>query len=94
LLGCDFQMQEHRPYAFAEDKHASAINCNNNKYRTLSMMLALLKPHFDAAGYRVFNCNPHSGLTVFPFVPYSEAIQKASGHVPQDPLDTINWYRK
>jgi hypothetical protein len=94
LLGCDFRMDSARPYAFDEEKHAGAINCNNSKYRTITEMLGLLKPHFDAAGYRVFNANPRSGLTVFPFTTYSEAIEAATGHVPQEPLDTIGWYSK
>lgn len=94
LLGCDFKMSEERPYVFAEDKAVSAVQSNNSKYRTIATMLALLKPHFDAAGFHVFNCNLSSGLTVFPFVSFSEAIEAASGHVPQDPLDTVHWYRK
>ena len=94
LLGCDFNMQEHRPYSFSEAKGATPIASNNEKYSLLCDYFSVLKPHFDAAGYRVFNCNPDSGLTIFPFVGYIEAIESATAHVPQDPLDTAGWYLK
>jgi hypothetical protein len=94
LLGCDFLMTDDQPYSFTENKHASAVGSNNNKYRRITEMLQILKPYFEGAGFHVRNCNPRSGLTLFPFVSYTEAIQAASGHVPQDPLDTMNWYRK
>jgi hypothetical protein len=94
LLGCDFLMNEQQPYSFAESKHAAACGGNNRKYNNIEAMLRLLKPHFDAAGFHVFNTNERSGLTLYPFVPYTEAIEAASGHVPQDPLDTLDWYKK
>lgn len=94
LVGCDFSMSDGQPYAFAEDKHSAGVAGNNRKYEVISAILGLLKPHFDANGYRVFNLNANSGLRVFPFVSYQEAIEAATGHVPQDPLDTFGWYSK
>ena len=92
LLGCDFTMSYDQPYAFAQDKGAGGVNGNNASYYKMRTMFAALKPHFDAAGFHVFNCNPRSRLTVFDFVSYDEAIRAATQHVPQDPLDTTGWY--
>lgn len=94
LLGCDFSMSDAQPYAFAENKQHGAISGNNGMYPKLVSMLSLLKPHFDAAGFRVFNCNPKSYLTVFPHVPYKDAIEAATAHVPQGVLDARGWYVK
>lgn len=92
LLGCDFRMEAESPYAFAQGGDAGKASANNVGYAVMSEMFAQLKPRFDEAGFRVFNCNPASGLTVFPHVSYSEAIKSATGHVPQEPLDAAGWY--
>lgn len=94
LIGCDFTMRPEQCYSFATSKTEGQAASNNAKYGRLAMMLAMLQPHFDAAGFHVFNCNPKSGLTIFPVCSYQEAIEAASGHVPQDPLDTMDWYLK
>lgn len=92
MLGCDFKMQADAPYAFDQGGNQGKADANNNGYAVMSEMFAELAPRFDAAGFHVFNCNSNSGLTVFPHVPYKEAIASATGHVPQDPLDTAGWY--
>jgi len=92
LLGCDFAMSENRPYAFPQAKNAGGVGGNNFSYQKMNIMFGLLKPHFDAAGFHVFNCNPDSNLTAFGHVPYHEAIESATQHIPQDPLDTEGWY--
>lgn len=92
LLGCDFHMHVERPYAFAQTKDAGGCNSNNGTYRTLNQMLGLLRPKFDAAGFRVLNCNPDSGLRVFDFISYREAVERATAGIPQDPLDASGWY--
>ena len=92
LVGCDFHMTADRPYGFDQGGDANKAESNNNGYRVMSAMLEELKPRFDAAGFHVFNCTPDSGLTVFPYVPYIEAVRSAVKHVPQDPLDTAGWY--
>lgn len=94
LLGCDFLMSFERPYAFGQDKEAAACISNNESYRTMNAMFRQLRPRFDAAGYRVFNCNPRSGLTVFPACRYEDAIEAATSHIPQDPIDASGWYYK
>ncbi len=93
LCGCDFNMQPGRVYAFAEEKDAGECASNQNSYRTLCDLFGILKPHFDAAGFRVFNTNPDSGLKVFPHVSFRDAIAAATDHIPQE-LQTLGWYEK
>lgn len=91
LLGCDWNMTEDRPYSFGQVKHRGGVRSNNSKYATVCRMLSLLKPHFDAAEYRVHNCNPTSGLELYPHIGFDEAIERAS--LP-DQLDASGWYDK
>lgn len=92
LLGADFSMDVAKPYAFDQAKSQGACQSNNSAYPKLGQMLGLLQPHFLAAGFRVFNCNPASNLTVFPFVSYTDAIAAATSHIPQGVLSAAGWY--
>lgn len=76
LVGCDFAMEQSRPYWFAERCPDSFVEHNNTAYERLQQLLALLKPTFDAAGFAVFNTNPSSRLTVFPYRALEEAIRR------------------
>jgi hypothetical protein len=77
LLGCDFQMDEHKRYWFDEQRTPTAINNNTNSYRLLTGYFEQLKPYFIHAGFQVFNANPDSQLKVFPFVDLDEALRSA-----------------
>lgn len=77
LLGCDFQMDEQNRYWFNEDRTPSSIRNNTNSYRILTGYFEQLKPHFEHAGFQVFNANPDSQLKVFPFVNPDEALRSA-----------------
>lgn len=92
LLGADFQMDPACPYGFGQAKDAGQCASNNGGYQSLATILGELRPRFEAAGFRVFNCNPASRLAVFPHVPFGQAVGLASDHVPQDPLDAAGWY--
>jgi hypothetical protein len=92
LLGCDFYMDVNQPYAFGQAKSQGGVNGNNESYRKLNQMFGLLKPSFDAAGFRVFNCNPQSGFTVFPHKSYEDAILDARERMPPEPWDVSRWY--
>lgn len=101
LLGCDFRMEASggpggsgsiSPYAFEQSKDDRCIAANNKMFGQLNAIFAELRTHFDAAGYRVFNCNSASGLTAFEYRDYRQAIESATAGVPQDPLDTADWY--
>ncbi len=99
LLGCDWNMTAHRPYAFRERKGSSPAEAvriaaaNNESYRKVGLMLEALKPVFDTAGYMVYNLNRRSGLRVFPFRDYDDAIEQATtcSGIPEH-LDTEGWY--
>jgi hypothetical protein len=53
-----------------------------------------LVPHFEAAGYEIFNCYRQSRLTAWPYVPFEEAVEDCRGMVPREPLDCVGWYEK
>jgi len=75
LLGCDFNMSENNTYHFDEQRDKGAVKGNRKTYGRLeNEYFPQLKPFFDAAGFKVYNCNPESGLTCFPCVSFEEAI--------------------
>jgi len=92
LLGCDFYMDKAKPYAFEQAKSAGGVAGNNESYGKLNQMFSLLKPKFDAAGFRVFNVNPKSGFTVFPYKSFEDAIAEARQDMPPEPWDVTGWY--
>lgn len=78
LLGCDFNMSENNTYHFDEQRKKGAVNCNRKTYGRLeSEYFPALKPLFEERGFKVYNCNPDSGLTCFEHVPYEKAIADA-----------------
>ena len=84
LLGCDFRMEQGRNnYAFEQSRTASSVKGNNRSYEILDVRLGRLRPIFEQGGFQVFNCTPNSGLTVFPHVPFPEAVQTALQGFPQ-----------
>ena len=78
LVGVDFKMPYSQPYAFDETKSRGGVNYNNNMYKVLGDRFTRLKPHFEAAGMKIRNCTPNSGLTVFPKLSFEQAVQEAS----------------
>lgn len=98
LLGVDFGMSEDNGdqgnYAFKEHKHAGAVKSNNNSYRTANKWCHEMRPHFEAAGWQVFNCNPTSKLTAFDYVPFETAYADCKGHVPAEPFEFAGYYTK
>lgn len=85
LLGCDFRMEVGKQnYAFEQDRSPSSVNGNNSSYQILNTRLKHLLPHFEREGFEVFNCTPNSGLTVFPYVAYDEAIADVQRTMPNE----------
>jgi len=83
LVGCDFKMENGRQnYAFAQDRSSSSVRGNNESYRIMNSRFEALLPYFAEAGLSVFNCTPESGLSVFPYKPFEEAIAEAKAQVP------------
>lgn len=91
LVGCDFKMEKASPYAFAQDRRQGAINHNNRLYAAVGKRLEALKPYFEFAGLRVFNCNPTSALEAFPFKRISVAVEEATRDCGGE-MDTRGWY--
>jgi len=92
LLGCDFHMalsQQATPYAWDEKKDARGRKGNNNLYQVLATRLRAVAPFFEERGIKVYNCNPTSGLTVFPHLSYEEALGREGG---KPPVVTKGWY--
>jgi hypothetical protein len=86
LLGCDLQMDEDKKYHFHEERDKGAQKGNMSTYKKMiEVYYPQLKKQFDKYGFNVHNCNPDSRLKVFPYLPYEEAVNRASG--PMD-IDT------
>jgi hypothetical protein len=87
LLGCDFRMRHtgdiytHSDWQSGagdeeyEKKRREKIDGNNQSYAKIAYLFRLLVPKFAEAGFEVLNCNPESGLKVFPFCGYNEAVE-------------------
>lgn len=79
LLGCDLQMDESHKYHFEENRDKGAQKGNMSTYKKMiELYFPQLKPHFDKVGFKVYNCNPDSRLKVFPYVPFEEAVRRAT----------------
>ena len=95
LLGMDFNMEPgERGYAFAQGRTKGAARSNNDHYRKVHFMLDCLKPVFDEAGFRVYNCNDKSHLSTFPHLSYESAIEYCHSLRPSEPYDLSKWYEK
>lgn len=85
LLGCDFRMERGKAnYAFPQRRSDSSIRGNNRTYDVLKDRLTQLLPYFEKEDYRIFNCTPNSGLTVFPHISYEEAVAEVCSAMPQE----------
>ena len=92
LLGCDFRMsRKGQNYAFQQHRTLASVRGNNRSYRILNVRLARLKPYFEKEGYEVYNCTPNSGLAVFPYVPFEEAVAGARALIPER-INTAGMY--
>ncbi len=91
LLGCDFKMDVHKPYAFAQGKHQGGVNTNNDKFIIINERLTALAPKFKQAGVDVFNCSRNSELKAFPFLEFQEAVNLVTKHYNTNP-DLSNLY--
>lgn len=75
LLGCDFKMTfGAQNYAWAQDRTKSSVNGNNSTYAAMQERFTLLRPLFEEKGFYVYNCNPESQFTAFPYISYKNAI--------------------
>lgn len=84
LLGCDFKMNDQSKYHFEQDRTKGSMRGNSGTYELLIDRFRQLKPIFDNVGYKVYNCNDQSALTIFPFISFEEAISLATAEMPKD----------
>jgi hypothetical protein len=78
LLGVDFNMQKGKEYAMPQGTYKGHLEGNNRYYVRLQQEFELLQPVFQSLGFHVYNCNPKSLLTAFPFWGYHKALKLAS----------------
>lgn len=84
LVGCDFDMDSERGYWFPEQRTNQAVANNRNSYRIMQGYFASLRPHFDAAGFQVLNCNPDSKLEAFDHADLRESIIREASRLDLD----------
>lgn len=84
LLGVDWNYSAEKPYFFPEDREEKHAVQNNGLFRAVDGYLRRLRPHFDRAGFHVYNCNPDSGLKVFDFRAFDRAIDGVKIDVNRD----------
>lgn len=95
LIGADFNMSESYTYHFEEDRHRGAVKNNLKTYNRMETeYFPQLRPHFEKAGYHVFNCTKGSKLTAFPYLDFEEAIDKASRETGDPNSRTKGLYTK
>jgi hypothetical protein len=74
LLGVDFAMNRRQPYSFSEKLKRSEIVANLTTYQILNRRFDALRPRFDAAEFRVYNCNNASRCRSFEFAELETVI--------------------
>lgn len=91
LLGADFHMSADNPYCFEEAKGAAGLRSNNSAYADLNVMLEPLVPLFEAERFEICNCTPDSGLYLFDYVRFEDAIEEVTGTFEQK-MDCHGYY--
>lgn len=98
LIGADFWMEPRAEatenYLFSEDRDWEAVAKNNSQYAIMNRWLCQLRPVFEKFGYEVYNCNQHSHLEAFDYVPFDIALEEVRGMCPKEPYDLCGWYEK
>lgn len=74
LVGCDWWMDQRRPYAFEQSKGRSQVEASNDLFRSTGEILRELRPRFEAAGLTVLNLTEGSRLDVFERVDLSDSL--------------------
>jgi hypothetical protein len=65
LFGVDFHQSRSHGYHYPVPGYERRIAANNRLYERMTRRLARMRPIMEAAGLRIFNCNPDSHLEVF-----------------------------
>jgi hypothetical protein len=84
LLGCDFKMDFNKGYHFDQGRSISSQNNNNSTYMKMQERFTKLRPIFEKEGFHVFNCNPNSQLTAFPYIDFESALKLSVCNMPRN----------
>ena len=71
-------MAKHATYAFEQKRHPQSVRNNNNQYIEANRRFDTLRPIFEKAGFRVWNCYRDSGLMSFDYMDLDKAIEAAT----------------
>lgn len=82
LLGCDFNMQEKRPYVFDQQKWSGGCKTNNQAYEIMNERFFHLNKRAKELNYHIYNCTENSKLTAFEKKDYYEAIKREKLETP------------
>jgi hypothetical protein len=84
LVGVDLNMPApgEGNYSFAQHRAMGSVKSNQKTYRLLNERFDALRPHFERAKFRVWNCNPDSGLKSFDYISLHEAVRWALSDFP------------
>jgi len=82
LIGCDFNMDEKRPYVFDQKKWGGGCRTNNQHYEIMNTRFKSLNTESKKHGLTIYNCTPNSGLTAFEELDYYKAIQREKLDTP------------
>lgn len=91
LIGCDFKMEESRPYMFDQDKWSGGVHTNNKHYEMMNVRFKHLNEEARKLDYKIYNCSPGSSLTAFEQLDYEEAIKREK---LETPASLANMYGK
>lgn len=84
LLGCDFKMDANKGYHFDQDRSISSQNNNNSTYMKMQERFTKLRPIFEKENFYIFNCNPNSHLTAFPYIDFESALKLSVSNMPKN----------
>ena len=103
LLGVDFYMDKSKEskdgtggnYSFPQPRSTGSINGNNNTYSSMMKWFGQMRGTFDEVGFKIYNCNPASRLTVFPMMEFNKAIDNSLKRFPRVKQEkTIGMYTR
>jgi len=92
LTGVDFTMSSTNTYSFSEQRAQGAVKNNNSTYMRMISYFTQLVPEMEKVGFKIYQCSPGSDLTLFPYMPFEEAIQREIQGMP-DPEQEETWGR-
>jgi len=93
LVGVDFTMSPENGYSFGQNRDSGAATSNNYLFSVVNDWLCRMAENctFEKFGLEVYNCNEHSSLKAFEYVPFEEALINARGIVEKSPNLAL-WY--